>query len=157
MSSASPSELTFRRVHRASAELLFDCLTKPEHLTHFWGPTGTTTPQDRIKVDLRPGGVFETTMISDADGSEYTMRAVYEEVDRPSKLSWREPESGMLSTITFVELGDGRTEVITHQQNVPAAYRSPEAQAGFATSLDRAAAYIIALAEGRGGELPKGE
>jgi uncharacterized protein YndB with AHSA1/START domain len=150
MTAASESDLTFPRVHRASAELLFDCLTKPEHLTHFWGPAGTTTPQDRISVDLRPGGVFETTMISDADGGEYTMRAVYEEVDRPSKLSWREPDSGMLTTITFVELGDGRTEVITHQRNVPAPYRSPEAQAGFATSLDRCAAYVIALTEATG-------
>lgn len=37
-------ELSYRRVHRASRELLFDCLTQPEHLTRFWGPDGTTTP-----------------------------------------------------------------------------------------------------------------
>lgn len=37
-------ELTYRRVHRASPELLFDCLTTPEHLARFWGPAGTTSP-----------------------------------------------------------------------------------------------------------------
>ena len=37
-------ELTYRSLHRASPELLFDCMTTPEHLTHFWGPAGTTTP-----------------------------------------------------------------------------------------------------------------
>ena len=77
-------ELTFRRVHRAPPELVFDCMTTPEHLTHFWGPTGTSTPIENITVDPRPGGAFETTMVNDADGSRYTMRAVYVEVRRPA-------------------------------------------------------------------------
>ena len=141
------SELTYRRVHDAPRELLFDCMTKPEHLTHFWGPAGTTAPLDGITVDLRPGGVFETVMTNDADGSRYTMRAVYVEVHRPDKLVWTEPgtEGGMTTTITFTELGDGRTEVITHQVNVPAALRSADAQAGFLTSLDRFDVYITSL------------
>ncbi|WP_329259336.1 SRPBCC domain-containing protein [Actinoallomurus sp. NBC_01490] len=140
-------ELTYRRVHRASPELLFDCMTTPEHLTHFWGPAGTTTPAENIVVDLRPGGAFETTMVSDADGGTYTMRAVYTEVSRPHRLGWIEPgvEGGMSTTITFTDLGDGRTEVVTHQTNVPEAYRSAEARAGFATSLDRFDAYLAGL------------
>jgi uncharacterized protein YndB with AHSA1/START domain len=140
-------ELTYRRVHRASPELLFDCMTTPEHLTHFWGPAGTTTPVGSIVIDLRPGGVFETTMVSDADGSTYTMRAVYAEVRRPGRLVWIEPavEGGMRTTITFVDLNDGRTEVITHQTNVPAPYLSAEARAGFSTSLDRFDAYLASL------------
>jgi uncharacterized protein YndB with AHSA1/START domain len=139
-----PGELTYRRVHEAPRELLFDCMTQPEHLTHFWGPDGTTTPIDDITVDLRPGGAFETVMVSESDGSQYPMRAVYVEVDRPGKLAWTEPgvEGGMTTTITFVELGDGKTEVVTHQTNVPARFRSPEAQAGFLTSLDRFAVYV---------------
>lgn len=141
-------EMTYRRVHQAPADLLFDCMTRPEHLTHFWGPAGTTTPIDGITVDLRPGGAFETVMVSDADGSSYTMSAVYLEVRRPSLLAWKEPcvEGGMTTTITFTELGDGRTEVVTHQTNVPEPYLSPEAQQGFATSLDRFAAYAAELA-----------
>jgi uncharacterized protein YndB with AHSA1/START domain len=140
-------ELTYRRVHRASPELLFDCMTTPEHLTHFWGPAGTTTPVANIVVDLRPGGAFETTMVSDADGSTYTMRAVYVEVSRPHRLVWIEPEveGGMRTTVTFVDLNDGRTEVVTHQTNVPAAYLSAEARIGFTTSLDRFDAYLAVL------------
>jgi uncharacterized protein YndB with AHSA1/START domain len=140
-------ELTYRRVHRAPPELVFDCMTTPEHLSHFWGPTGTTTPADGITVDLRPGGVFETTMVSDADGSSYTMRAVYVEVRRPSRLVWVEADvqGGMRTTVTFVDLHDGRTEVITHQTNVPAAYLDAAARAGFATSLDRFDAYVADL------------
>ena len=140
-------ELTYRRVHEASRELLFDAMTTPEHLTHFWGPVGTTTPVANITVDLRPGGVFETTMVSDADGSSYTMRAVYVEVRRPDRLVWIEAdvEGGMQTTITFVDLLDGRTEVVTHQTNVPAAYLSAEGKAGFSTSLDRFDAYVADL------------
>jgi uncharacterized protein YndB with AHSA1/START domain len=144
----SAGEFTYRRVHQATPELLFDCMTQPGHLTHFWGPTGTTTPPSGITVDLRPGGTFETVMVNDADGSQYTMRAVYVEVRRPEKLVWTEPnvEGGMITTITFTDLGDGRTEVVTHQTNVPAAFATPEAQAGFETGLSRFDAYVAALA-----------
>jgi uncharacterized protein YndB with AHSA1/START domain len=144
-------EVTIRRVHHASPELLFDCMTRPEHLTHFWGPAGTRTPVENIVVDLRPGGAFETTMVNEVDGSTYTMRAVYVEIDRPRLLVWIEPDvaGGMVSTTTFVDLRDGRTEVITHQTNVPRAYLSAEARAGFATSLDRFDAYLATLRDPR--------
>ena len=124
-------------------------MTQPEHLTRFWGPDGTTTPLDGITVDLRPGGVFETVMVNIADGSQYTMRAIYVAVERPARLVWTEPEvqGGMVTTITFADLGDGRTEVITHQTNVPAVYATPEGQAGFETSLRRFEEYATALAQ----------
>jgi uncharacterized protein YndB with AHSA1/START domain len=138
-------ELTYRRVHRARRELVFECMTTPEHLAQFWGPSGTTTPVDGITVDLRPGGVFETLMVNEVDGSQYTMRAIYLDVAPPERLVWREAGSGMVTTITFNDLGDGTTEVVTHQTNVPAPYRTAEARAGFATSLDRFGAYIAAL------------
>jgi len=141
-----PDELTYRRMHRAPRELVFECMTTPEHLTEFWGPTGTTTPLDGITVDLRVGGVFETVMVNDVDGSSYTMRAVYTEVVPPDRLGWRDAGSGMLTTISFTDLGDGTTEVVTRQTEVPAAFRTAEARAGFATSLDRFDAYILGLA-----------
>jgi uncharacterized protein YndB with AHSA1/START domain len=141
------AELTYTRVHEAPPELLFDCMTQAEHLTHFWGPTGTTTPVENILIELRPGGRFETVMVSDDDGSEFTMRAVYVEIERPRKLVWTEAdvEGGMLTTITFTDIGGGRTEVVTHQTNVPAYINTPEAQAGFLTSLDRNDEYIKRL------------
>jgi uncharacterized protein YndB with AHSA1/START domain len=143
-------ELTFSRIHAAPPELVFDCMTTPEHLTHYWGPAGTTTPLDGIVVDLRPGGAFETTLVG-ADGSAYTMRAVYAEIDRPRRLVWIEAgvEGGMRTDVTFTDLGDGRTEVLTRQTNVPAAYLRAEARAGFNTSLDRFDAYLAELTRNR--------
>jgi uncharacterized protein YndB with AHSA1/START domain len=143
----TPGELTYTRVHRASPELLFECMTTPEHLTAFWGPTGTTTPLDGILVELRPGGRFETTMVG-GDGSTYTMRAVFVEVRRPDRLVWAEAdvEGGLLTTVTFTGLGDGTTRVVTHQTNVPAAMMAPALRAGFESSLDRFDVYVEELA-----------
>jgi uncharacterized protein YndB with AHSA1/START domain len=138
-------ELTYTRVFDAPRELVFRCMVEPEHLAHFWGPAGVSTPLENIKVDARPGGAFETVMVSDADGSQYPMRAVYVEVMEPERLVWTEPGTGMTTTSTFSDLGGARTEVRIQQTNVPAAFRSPEAQAGFTTSLDRFAAYLAAL------------
>jgi uncharacterized protein YndB with AHSA1/START domain len=140
-------ELTFSRTYDAPRELVFRCMITPEHLTHFWGPTGVSTPIENITVDPRPGGVFETIMVNDANGELYPMRGVFVEVDEPSKLSWTEQdvEGGMTTAITFIDLGDGRTEVLTLQTNVPEMYRSPEAQAGMLSSFDRFAAYVSSL------------
>jgi uncharacterized protein YndB with AHSA1/START domain len=135
------AELTYTRVFDAPRELVFRCMLEPEHLTHFWGPAGTSTPLDGITVDPRPGGVFETVMINDADGGSYTMRAIYAEIVPPERIVWTEPGTGMTTTSTFTDLGGARTEVRIHQADVPAAVR-PEDQARFATSLDRFAAYL---------------
>jgi uncharacterized protein YndB with AHSA1/START domain len=139
---ARPGELIFTRVLDAPRDLVFRCMTEPEHLTHFWGPSGVSTPLEQITVDLRPGGVFETVMVNDADGSEYRMRAIFDEIIAPQRLIWTEPGTGMRTTSTFTDLGGSRTEVRIHQANVPEPIRSPEAQAGFLTSLDRFAAYL---------------
>jgi uncharacterized protein YndB with AHSA1/START domain len=149
---AQPGEFTYRRVHRATRELLFDCLTQPEHLERFWGPAGTSTPAGGITVDLRPGGVFETVMVNDADGSEYQTHAVYDEVRPPELLVWTEAASGMRVTSQFVALGPDRTEVRIHQERVPAPMTTDQARAGFLSSLDRLAAYLAAVvATGRAG------
>lgn len=138
-------ELTYTRVFDAPRELVFACMIDPQHLTHFWGPTGVSTPLESIVVDARPGGAFETVMVNDADGSEYPSKCVYVEITPPERLVWNEPNLDMTTTSTFTDLGDGRTEVRIHQTNVPAMYRAEEAQAGFRSSLDRFAAYLATL------------
>ena len=143
---STDENFTVRHVHPAPRELVFACLTTPEHLTHFWGPTGTHTPLQNIVVDLRPGGAFETTIVNDHSGDTYTMRAVYVAVEAPRYLSWRELDSQVFTEVTFVELADGATEVVTTQRGLPPQMRTPEARAGWGTALDRAAAYIAALA-----------
>jgi uncharacterized protein YndB with AHSA1/START domain len=143
---STDENFTVRHVHPASCDLVFACMTTPEHLTHFWGPTGTHTPMENIVVDLRPGGAFETTMVNDRSHDAYTMRAVYVAIDPPRYVSWRETDSDVFTEVTFVDLGDGTTEVVTTQRGLPPHMRTPQARAGWGTALARAAAYIAAVA-----------
>ena len=136
---------TVKVVHDAPRELVFEVMTRPEHLTRFWGPIGMHTPIENIVVDLRPGGAFETTMVSDHGGDTYTMRAVYVDVAPPRYLSWRELDSEVTTEITFTDLGGGSTEVTTTQRGLPPAMRTPEARAGWASALDKNTRYIASL------------
>jgi uncharacterized protein YndB with AHSA1/START domain len=140
-------EVTYTRTYDAPRELVFRCMIDPEHLAHFWGPVGMHTPVENITVEPRPGGRFETTMVNDESGDEYPMKAVYVEVIEPSRIIFTEPdvEGGMTTSITFKDLGDGRTEVVSHQSNVPEMYLSDEAQAGMQSSFDKFAAYVSSL------------
>jgi uncharacterized protein YndB with AHSA1/START domain len=145
--STTLGEVTYTRIYEAPRELVFRCMIEPEHLAHFWGPVGVSTPIGNITVDPRPGGAFETTMVDDASGDEYPMKAVFVTVEEPSLLVFTEPdvEGGMTTTSTFTDLGDGRTEVVVHQTNVPEMFRSPESQAGMQSSFDKFAAYVRTL------------
>ncbi|HEX3790785.1 MAG TPA: SRPBCC domain-containing protein [Pseudonocardiaceae bacterium] len=143
--SSEAAELVYTRVFDAPRELVFRCMIEPEHLTHFWGPTGTSTPLETIVVDPRPGGTFATVMVNDADGSRYPTNGTYVEIVEPERIVWTESDSGVTTTSTFTDLGGARTEVRIHQVNVPEMFRSPEAQAGFRTSLDRFAAHLAQL------------
>ena len=140
-------ELTYTRVWDAPRELVFECMTTPKHLAHFWGPTGVSTPIENITVDLRPGGAFTTIMVNDEDGSRYPMHGVFVEVVDNQKLSWTEAEveGGMTTSVTFNDLGNGRCETVVHQTNVPEMYRTAEAKAGMQSSFDRMASYLATL------------
>ena len=142
-------ELTITRVYKAPREMVFRAMLEPEHLTHFWGPTGVDTPLEHIVVDPWAGGRFETTMVPEGASVEdgFVMRAVFVEIVEPERIVFKEVlDSGeMITTSTYTDLGDGRTEVVIHQTNVPAMYRSEEAQAGFKTSLDKFEAYLATL------------
>jgi uncharacterized protein YndB with AHSA1/START domain len=142
---AEHGELHFSRTFDAPRALVFACMTDADHLTHFWGPTGVSAPRGRITLDARPGGVFETVMVNDADGTEYPTRAVFDEVRAPELLVWTESHSGMRVRSEFMALGPDRTEVRIHQTYVPEAFLAPEAQAGFTSSLDRFDAYLAGL------------
>jgi uncharacterized protein YndB with AHSA1/START domain len=140
-------EVTFNRTFKAPRQLVFECMVTPEHLTHFWGPVGVSTPIGNIEVDARPGGVFNTTMVNDATGEEYPNHGVYVEVSPPERIVFTEPdvEGGMTTSVTFTDNGDGTTAVVIHQTNVPEMYRTPEAQEGMASSFTRMDQYLATL------------
>jgi uncharacterized protein YndB with AHSA1/START domain len=121
----APGELDFTRVFEAPRELVFRCMIDPRHLTHFWGPVGVSAPVDRIRVDPRPGGVFETVMVNDADGSEYPTKATYLEVTEPERLVWREEYSGMTVTATAGHAPPERAEPLETTRRRPSRRADP--------------------------------
>ncbi|GGG68580.1 hypothetical protein GCM10011374_36180 [Kocuria dechangensis] len=154
---ATPAgELEFSRVLQAPIALVYRCLTDPQHLTHFWGPTGMSTPIETIVVDPRPGGAFQTTMVNDTDGTRYRMRAVFDEVTAPHRLVWTDLDTGMVTTTVLTDLGENRTQVHIHQTHVPPPAMAPGAQAGFGSSLDRFTAYAHTLTAPTGDPTPSG-
>jgi uncharacterized protein YndB with AHSA1/START domain len=128
-------ELVSRRVLRSPRELVWRCLTEPAELAQFWGPRGMSTPLDGIVVELHTGGRFETGMVG--EHGSHRMLATFTEVVAPERLAWVEPASGMHTTSTLTDLGDGSTELVIRQRHVPEPMRSPEARVGFLSSLDK--------------------
>jgi uncharacterized protein YndB with AHSA1/START domain len=139
------NEFTVTRVFEAPIDLVWETLTTPAHLTHFWGPKGTSTPLEGIVVELRPGGRFETVMVDDASGDRHQMVAVYEEIDPPTRLVFRELNMGLVNTTTLVARADGTTEVTITQAGLPDGMLDDEVLAGFLSSLDRNAEHLATL------------
>jgi uncharacterized protein YndB with AHSA1/START domain len=139
-------ELVYRRVFAAPCELVWRCLTEPTELAQYWGPSGMSTPLDGIVVELHPGGRFETLMLGER--GSHRMAATFTEVVAPERLAWVEAATGMHITSTLHDLGDGTTEVVIHQRNVPEMMRGPEARAGFLTSLDKLQEHLTHLIQG---------
>jgi uncharacterized protein YndB with AHSA1/START domain len=146
VTTVNDDELVYRRVFRAPRELVWRCLTEPSELARFWGPSGMATPLDGIVVELHPGGRFETLMVG-VHGS-HRMVATFTEVVRPERVAWVESATGMHTTSTLDDLGDGTTEVVIHQRNVPEAMLLPQARAGFLTSLDKLEEHLARLLQG---------
>ncbi len=80
---AHPKDVVLKRTLKAPRKLVFEALTKAEHLVHFWAPKPFTT--HNCKVDLRPGGAWTYTFRS-PEGQEHDCKAVYEAVEEPSRL-----------------------------------------------------------------------
>ena len=101
------------------------------------------TPIDGIVVELHPGGRFETLMIG--EHGSHRMVATFTDVVPPERLAWVDSATGMQTTSTLHDLGDGTTAVVIHQRNVPEPMRLPEARAGFLTSLDKLEKHLAHL------------
>lgn len=110
-------EITITRIFAAPRELVWRAWTDPDQLAVWWGPAGMTTPRDSIDMDLRPGGVFRLTMVSDADGSRFPSDMTFRKIEEPSLLAFDwEAQRGIGAggtTLTFRDHGAG-TELVNH-------------------------------------------
>ncbi len=88
MTDGADLALVVRRRIRASAEVLFDAWTSPEHLQRWWGPPGTRC--HGVQIELRVGGSYQIGNRF-SDGRDVWIRGTFERIERPSLLvySWQ--------------------------------------------------------------------
>jgi uncharacterized protein YndB with AHSA1/START domain len=108
----SALEIVTTRYFDAPIELVFEVLTKPEHVSK-WGATG----HDKMTVcdiDLRIGGDFHSVFVGE-DGTECSFRGTYLEVEPPARIvntwlfeGW--PDAWAVETIELHET-DGVTRL----------------------------------------------
>lgn len=115
----SDREIVITRVFDAPAQLLFEAMTKPEHVRRWWGLRGST--MEVCEIDLRVGGAWRY-VLREEDGSEVGFHGIYREIDAPHRMVSTEvfegfPDAESVNTVTLVE-EDGKTtftNTILHQ------------------------------------------
>jgi uncharacterized protein YndB with AHSA1/START domain len=75
-------EIVTTREFDAPLALVFDVLTKPEHVRHWFAPFDCEVTQ--CAIDLRVGGDYHLAFVT-SDGNECTFRGTYLEVEAPTR------------------------------------------------------------------------
>jgi uncharacterized protein YndB with AHSA1/START domain len=140
-------EFTLTVILDAPRELVWRSWTEPEQLARWWGPRGLTTPLSTIEMDVRPGGAFRLTMVSEEDGTEYPSEMEFREVTEPERLvfAWG-AQRGMgpgVATVTFRDLGD-RTEMTCHYAAVLPEGMHGDVEAGWNEQFGRLLEHLTA-------------
>jgi uncharacterized protein YndB with AHSA1/START domain len=116
MTLPSDREIVITRTFDAPRKLVFDAVTKCEHVGRWYGPRGTEMLS--CTIDLRPGGAWRFVQRG-PDGNEYAFSGAYREIVRPERIvqTWNfegiPPGHESVETLTLEEL-DGRTKWTTH-------------------------------------------
>jgi uncharacterized protein YndB with AHSA1/START domain len=105
-------EIVTTREFDAPLELVFDVLTKPEHVRNWFAPF--TDVVTECSIDLRVGGDYHIVFVTQ-DGKECSFRGTYLEIEAPTRTvatwlfeSW--PDAGADETTELHET-DGVTEL----------------------------------------------
>jgi len=78
----SDLEIVTTREFDAPLELVFDVLTKPEHVRNWFAPF--TDEVTECSIDLRVGGTYHIVIVT-PDGTECSFRGTYSEVEPPTR------------------------------------------------------------------------
>ena len=101
-------DLVLERIVDVPHELVWAAWTKPEHLKKWFTPAPWTTVD--CEIDLRPGGIFRTTMRS-PEGQAFPNVGCYLEIVPNEKLVWT------------TALGPGFRPAEGHEASAPVPFR----------------------------------
>ena len=102
----SDTEITMTRLFDAPRHLVFEAMTKPEHVTQWWGRLGDGYSVPVCEIDLRPGGGWR--FVNRHPNGEAAFHGEYREIAPPSRLVFTEifeefPDVVSVVTSTFTE------------------------------------------------------
>ena len=145
------TSLTLVRRIAARPSIVFDALTTPEGIAHWWGPDDG--PVLLAETDLRVGGRFRVRFRM-LDGSEHESSGEYLEVVRPERLamSWRwaggaEDPGESLVKIELRAIAESTELTFTHSRLRDEATRRSHEE-GWSGALDKLERHFLALTNG---------
>ncbi|MFC9479454.1 SRPBCC family protein [Streptomyces griseus] len=117
MTGGTREGIDLTRVLDAPQQRVFAAWTSPEDFAAWYGGEADV-PLDRVAMDVRPGGSWSLVIVM--PGVEMPFHGVYREVSEPDGLVFTlkdgsAPE-GETVTVTFSDLGGGRTELAFQQR-----------------------------------------
>jgi uncharacterized protein YndB with AHSA1/START domain len=152
VSTPSDREVCLTRLFDAPRNLVFEAMTKPEHVRRWWGVISDKHSVAVCEIDLRVGGAWR--FVGRGPKGDYpAFYGVYKEIAPPDRLVFTEifepyPDGESLVTTVFTE-ENGKTRM-----TVTARYESIEVRdmvmgtgmaSGAATSYDRLEDLVIEL------------
>ena len=141
---AGNRELSISRVVNAPRELVWKVWTSPEHIKHWWGPSGFTNTIS--KMEVKPGGEWEFIMHG-PDGTDYKNKHIYKEIIKPEKLVLEHVTGPkFVMTVTFEDQGK-KTLVNIHSlfesaEQLAEVIKVFKADVGMRQNVDRMETYV---------------
>ena len=145
-----PLAIAGNRLLDAPRELVWKVWTDPKHLAQWWGPDGFRTTTSAY--ECKPGGVWRFVMHG-PDGRDYENRITFDEIVKPERIAYHhgggddvEPVQ-FTQTVTFEDIGNGRTRLTWHGTFASAAERARVikdygADKGLVQTMARLADYV---------------
>jgi uncharacterized protein YndB with AHSA1/START domain len=148
----SDVEIRMTRLFSAPRALVFEAMTRPEHIRRWWGCLGDGYSVPVCEVDLRPGGKWR--FVNRHPNGEAEFYGEYQEIDAPSRLVFTEVFADypdVVSTVStdYTDEGDRTRMTVTVRypsQEVRDMVLSTGMARGAALSYDRLEELVAALA-----------
>ena len=84
----SDREIRMTRLFDAPRDLVFEAMSKPEHIKEWWGRLGDGYSVPVCEVDLRPGGTWR--FVNRHPHGEAAFHGVYREITQPERIVFTE-------------------------------------------------------------------
>ena len=102
----SEQEIRLTRLFDAPRQLVFEAMTKPEHVKRWWGRLGEGYSVPVCEIDLRPGGKWR--FVNRHPNGEAAFYGEYREITPPSRLVFTEIFEQFPDTVSVVTHGPQR-------------------------------------------------